>query len=78
MASLKTSSELGFIPFKSKMATREEIITLFDKLKDEIEEKFEKIDPITDPEPNTVYGILTRQDKLVDNMNQLAMTNSNT
>lgn len=75
--SVRPNSQLGFIPFKSKMATREEIISLFNKLKEEIEEKFENLEPIDDPEPNTAYGMLARQDKLVVNMNQLASIASN-
>lgn len=65
------SRKLGYIPFAERMLTKVEIDKMFEDLRDDIREKFEKIEVITDPEPNTVYEILARQDKLVANMNQL-------
>jgi hypothetical protein len=64
--------KLGYIPFAERMLTKVDIDKMFDDLRDEIQEQFDKIEVITDPEPNTVYEMLARQDKLVANLNQLA------
>ena len=70
--------KLGYIPFSERILTGIDIERMFDELREEIREKFENIEEITDPEPNTVYGIRDIQDKLVTNMNQLAeLGNSN-
>lgn len=59
-------------------ATERAIRTAFDALRNEINEKFEKLEYIDDPIPNTAYGLLGRQNKLVSNMNSMVGLISNT
>jgi len=52
--------------------TRVELTDRFAELRAALDEKFANLKRINDPLPTTIYKIRDRQDKVVDNINQLA------
>lgn len=52
-------------------ATKKEVKAGLDAVREEIKARFNKLKPVDEREPETCYQIVTRQNGLVENMNQL-------